>query len=255
MEKITFLIPCFNEVEHTKKGVSSILANSPLDKINFLFIDNGSTDGTAEFLKTVPNARVIANRENIYVNPAWNQGFQYILDNDLGDYVCLCNNDIIAGERWVEPLYDLFRTRSCEFYVPTSNTQPAAPFQTVDEFRDYAKNAWAGPLVLSQIRELFMGFCIFMRKSHIRHFYPIPHEIKVLRGDDWIVDNLFYNCIMPVRVNRCTVHHFCGATQRGLPIHDIRNRDVAEFDRILRTTYRERGMGRIYEGIMRLPIL
>lgn len=255
MTRITFIIPCFNELNHTKKTIQSIIQNSPQNMFNFVFIDNGSTDGTDKFLRTIPNSHIITNEKNIYVNPAWNQGFAYVLDNDLGDYVCLCNNDITVGRKWLEPIFHLFSTREDEFYAPQSNTQPEPAFNSQSGFRDYVEEVWSQPLEVTLITTLFMGFCIFMRKKDIEIFYPVPEQLKVLRGDDWIIDNLFFNGIIPYRVSRCVVHHFGGGTQRGMPIHRLRDQDHKEFQKLYDEFYRPRGMGHIHENKIKVSLL
>src|SRR5579859_6898962 len=222
-KKITFVMPCYNESCYTKKCINSIIKNSPQDSFNFIFINNGSTDDTNDFLKTIENSTIIQNEHNLYVNPAWNQGFKHLLEMDTGEYVCLCNNDIIAGFDWLQPIFDLFEKRKNEFYVPVSNTQLDPLFHGEDELLKYSFSP--KPLMLSYIREPFVGFCMFMRTTHVPLFYPIPEVIKVLHGDDWITDTLFSNGIVPIRVNRCAVYHVGGGTQRNMPIDEMRNND------------------------------
>lgn len=234
-------MPCYNELHHTKKGVQSILDNSP--PVNFVFIDNGSTDGTLPYLQTI-SPHIIRNPTNLYVNPAWNQGLKYVLSHSLGEYICIINNDIEVGKNWLEPIFWLFEHHKNEFYVPMSNTQENPAF---GDFHKYVEDAWNRPLELRYILQPFVGFCMFIRKEHIGLFYPIPEQMKVLRGDDWITDCLASNGILPRRVSRCAVNHFGGATQRGMPIHDLRNQDYAEFDKLYRTEYKRRGIDRIHE--------
>lgn len=245
MEKVTFIIPCYNEVHLTKKCVNSIRKNSPYGSFNFVFVDNGSTDGTSEFLKTIPEGIVIRNEKNIYVNPAWNQAFKYVLEHDLGKYVCLCNNDIEAGEKWLEPIFDLFSQGRNEWYLPTSNTQDEPAFH--NDFKEYCDKLKHMPLKLTYINKNFIGFCMFFRKDHIPGFYPVPESLKILRGDDWITDCITHQGAICLRVSHCACHHFNGGTQRGMQIHELRDNDCREFDLIVDTEYKKRKMYRIFD--------
>lgn len=254
MGKITFLIACYNQLSYTKSCVRSILDNSPHGTYNFVFVDNGSTDGTRDYLPTVPDSHIITNQENNYVNPAWNQGFEFILNNNIGDYICLCNNDIVAGTGWLSPILNAFETRLSELYIPTSNTQlyiptsnthPFTAFHHHHELEQYTRTLQDKPLKFTPVIHPFVGFCMFFRKKHIEYFYPIPHELKILRGDDWIVDNLFHRSVVPMLVSHCAVYHFISVTQRSLSIGNITSSDANLFNRICDTEYKKRKMGRI----------
>jgi GT2 family glycosyltransferase len=52
-------------------------------------IDNGSSDGTVEALRRYPNVEIIANAENRWLSPAWEQG----LRRCSSPYVALLNPD------------------------------------------------------------------------------------------------------------------------------------------------------------------
>lgn len=57
MKKISILIPCYNEVENVgpiSQAVTDILKNElPQYDYELVFIDNDSTDGTREVLRTL----------------------------------------------------------------------------------------------------------------------------------------------------------------------------------------------------------
>jgi len=68
---ITILMPCFNEVDNVDELVEAIIQvgkKIPEIKINHLFIDNASTDGTIEKLRILsakyPHIQVILNNRN-----------------------------------------------------------------------------------------------------------------------------------------------------------------------------------------------
>ena len=91
---ITF--PCYNAIEYTKKCINSMIQNGE-DLGRVIAVDNGSTDGTQEYLKSLPLGKVILNKQNLGVGVALNQGvleFQtewtIVMDNDLVDFAMQC---------------------------------------------------------------------------------------------------------------------------------------------------------------------
>ena len=72
MKKISILIPCYNEVENVgpiSQAVTDILKNElPQYDYELVFIDNDSTDGTREVLRTLcssdPKIKAIFNARN-----------------------------------------------------------------------------------------------------------------------------------------------------------------------------------------------
>lgn len=91
--RTTLAITAWNRLEHTKKLIDSLLRHTHVPH-ELLIVDNGSTDGTGEFLQAFAagagNARVISNRRNIGLARAHQQirdtvtdGLLVIFDNDI----------------------------------------------------------------------------------------------------------------------------------------------------------------------------
>lgn len=102
--RCSIIIPCFNRVDRTIECWRALqetqVANIPVEVI---FIDNGSTDGTSEFLAKTSPAIVIRNEENLGFSKANNQGAA----RARGDVLIFLNNDTIPAQGWLEPLLDL----------------------------------------------------------------------------------------------------------------------------------------------------
>ena len=72
MKKISILIPCFNEKENvgpmSEAVVSMMTQNLPQYDYELVFIDNDSTDGTRDILRTIcaanPKVKAIFNAKN-----------------------------------------------------------------------------------------------------------------------------------------------------------------------------------------------
>ncbi|MPZ89245.1 MAG: glycosyltransferase [Nitriliruptorales bacterium] len=71
----------------------------PADRIEVIFIDNASTDGSVEYVRSAfPEVRVVVNEENTGFSPAVNQGAQLA----SGDHLALLNNDAEADPDWIK---------------------------------------------------------------------------------------------------------------------------------------------------------
>jgi len=66
-----------------------------------IVVDNGSSDGSAEFVKdNFPEVKIIENKQNLGFPKPNNQGFEIA----LGDYIVTLNNDTVVDEKWLEHL-------------------------------------------------------------------------------------------------------------------------------------------------------
>lgn len=96
MSKLLVIIVTYNGMKWLDKCLSSVI-NSTI-KADLFIVDNGSTDGSIEFMKqNYPDARLVISKENLGFGKANNLGLQYAVDNNY-DYVYLLNQDA-----WVEP--------------------------------------------------------------------------------------------------------------------------------------------------------
>ena len=96
---ITFA--CYNEVEYTKKCIDSMIENKE-DLSRLIVVDNGSTDGTQEYLETLPIGKFILNKSNLGCGVAWNQGAMEL----QSEWTIIMNNDIVVSNGWIDGLID-----------------------------------------------------------------------------------------------------------------------------------------------------
>jgi glycosyltransferase involved in cell wall biosynthesis len=101
------IVPCWNQLEFTRECLRALFEHThrPWELI---VVDNGSTDGTGEFLAgvqaegRVPIA-IVRNERNRGYPAAVNQGLRVA----RGDYLVLLNNDAVVTEGWLEHLIAL----------------------------------------------------------------------------------------------------------------------------------------------------
>ncbi len=97
---VSVITPNWNRCELLRACLRSLEAQTLQDH-EVIVVDNGSSDGSVEMLRTgFPAVALIANRENRGFCAAVNQGIRQA----RGQYVALLNNDAEAGPGWLEAL-------------------------------------------------------------------------------------------------------------------------------------------------------
>src|SRR5207249_3587528 len=81
---------------YTRQCVDSLRLRTD-EPYELIFVDNGSTDGTVDFLQSIPGATVITNPQNKGFPAAANQG----ISAAQGRYICLLNNDTVLTTGWL----------------------------------------------------------------------------------------------------------------------------------------------------------
>jgi len=100
---IYIIIPVFNRIEFTKKCIESLF-NQTYKKFKVVIIDDGSSDGTNEFIKNnYPAIHLIKGDGNLWWTASINLGVKYALNNKA-DYVLTLNNDTIAAPDFLEKI-------------------------------------------------------------------------------------------------------------------------------------------------------
>jgi O-antigen biosynthesis protein len=103
--RISFIIPLYNCLPLTQVMLASLRATTPPALAHeIILIDDGSTDGTRDWLTTLeaPPCRVLLNERN----------FGYAVSNNraaavaTGEFLVLLNNDLILQPGWLEPMLD-----------------------------------------------------------------------------------------------------------------------------------------------------
>jgi N-acetylglucosaminyl-diphospho-decaprenol L-rhamnosyltransferase len=108
---ITFA--CYNQVGYTRQCVESLVRHG-YDLARVVVVDNGSSDGTRDYLQTLPVGGRILNRQNLGCGVAWNQGvlaFQ-------SEWTVVMNNDVLVSAGWLENLIAAAQERGVKVVSP-----------------------------------------------------------------------------------------------------------------------------------------
>ena len=173
-------IPCLYGAAHTEEAIKSIV-NHPY--VDLLLIDNGAEQSVKDVLMKYAiekdNVLIIHNPENVYVNPAWNQIMKTFLEKDEWDTCVIMNSDLIMNKKWKEVIdYQItkYKNRVC---LPTITDDKKSEYFYVDVDMN-------GTVVPGGVPGVF----IVLTKEQVKAVYPIPEDIKVWFGDNWIYDIL-----------------------------------------------------------------
>ncbi|MBW2143092.1 MAG: glycosyltransferase [Deltaproteobacteria bacterium] len=101
---VSIVIPVFNQLEFTKQCLESIKHNTPEVHYEVIIVDNGSSDGTTEYLQRIENdVKIIKNEKNLGFAKACNQGAFAAQSK----YILFLNNDVKVNTGWLEPLISI----------------------------------------------------------------------------------------------------------------------------------------------------
>lgn len=96
----SIVIPVHNAIEYTAHCLESIDRNTP-EPHEIIVVDNGSTDGTADWLIARDQGTLIRNPTNLGFSVAANQG----MAQAVGDPVVVLNNDTLVTSGWLTALH------------------------------------------------------------------------------------------------------------------------------------------------------
>lgn len=215
--KVSIVIPVYNQLEYTMMCIESIKKHTPDELYEFVFVDNGSTDGTKEYLAALEKTTVITNSVNRGVAPAWNQGIRA----STGDYIAILNNDIIVPPKWLENLISVLEKNPEIYYV-------SPLYERLEMAPDYEKRA--AELAEKEpeiVPDHFIGFCFVMKRQTIREIGLFDEQFEM----GWYEDTDYQSRLKkaghpPVGISNVLIHHFESKTLWSIPdmyAHTVKN--------------------------------
>jgi GT2 family glycosyltransferase len=204
----TITFACYNQLDYTKKFIAS-LDRDEVDFSRVVAVDNGSTDGTREWLGQQGFGAVILNNRNLGCGAAWNQGALVIQSK----WTVVMNNDVVCAKGWLRNLL-----ASAE----TNALQIASPAMVEGEL-DYDFADWVAKAQTKMQGYVRQGaphaVCMAIRDdvwSEIGYFMPVP---KLLGYEDAI----FFQRALEAGLKTGTtadswLHHYGMTTQKALKL-------------------------------------
>ena len=127
---ISFIVPLFNHVHYSKVMLDSLINSIPPDlPYEIILIDDGSSDGTQSWIRSLNNPEIkkIFNQKNL----GYAKSNNIAIRQAKGQYLALLNNDIILTEHWLQPMLDIIESPILNAGV-VGNIQYRAKDQTID---------------------------------------------------------------------------------------------------------------------------
>jgi len=104
LPKLSAIILNYNGLRWLPKCLSSV-ARTDYPDLDIYLVDNGSTDGSVEYVRTnFPWVRVIANEKNL----GFAEGYNRTIEKVHAEYITLLNNDTeVLNQEWIKHLVDV----------------------------------------------------------------------------------------------------------------------------------------------------
>lgn len=165
--KTSIIVLTYNQLALTKQCLESIWKHTNNDCIEVIVIDNGSHDGTRDYLKQITSIKAIFNKMNEGFAKACNQG----LEVASGDNILFLNNDTIVTNQWLEPMIKLlYQDDKIGMVGPVSNyvsgpQQVPVNYTNVEEIEDFSRLYCLQQRGRSKAVLRLVGFCLLVKKK------------------------------------------------------------------------------------------
>jgi GT2 family glycosyltransferase/Tfp pilus assembly protein PilF len=250
-ELASIIILCCNQLEYSRQCLESVLSNTR-QPYELILVDNGSTDGTPEYLKEIQSrgqairVHIIRNETNVGYPAGCNQA----LAQAHGRYLVFLNNDVIVTAGWLDGLMGWTKQGGANVGLigPVTNCA-SGPQQVPVDYQDLAglpafgvrrRQEWAGRAMKV---DRLTGFCMLVRREVFDLVGNFDEQFGLGFFDD---DDL---CVRAreagfglLVAEDVFVHHFGNRTFRGLGIN-CRELLVNNFERFKEKWGSERAAG------------
>lgn len=235
------VVPLWNQWPMTQAFLESLEAAEPRRNYRLVVVDNGSSDGTAEGLahwrRRLP-MRVLRNRHNLGVAPAWNQGLKLACKGGA-EWIGVLNNDLLVGPGALTRMVLDARAAGWQAVSPATREGVLSyDFSSYAAAYTRACSAWR--------REgLWFGWCFLLSRAAVERIEFFDEGFKLGVGED---EDYFRR--LTAAGLRCGVtgsafvHHFGSATLE--PLRRARGKAFEEANlKKLRTRWGLRRSGRL----------
>lgn len=204
--KYAVTFACYNQINYTRQCVESMIKHG-LDLSRLVIVDNGSSDDTREYLKSLPLGGLIFNKSNLGCGVAWNQGALAL----QAEWTIIMNNDVLVCANWLENLINFAELNHLKIISPA----------LIEGTLDYDFDAFANRAITKMQNALRLGgrhaVCLAVHNSvwqEIGYFQPIP---KLLGYEDTMFFHEAEKAGIPCAITGASwLHHYGSVTQTAM---------------------------------------
>ena len=203
---VDIVIPVLNQLHYTKQCLEGLYANTA-SSINIIVINNGSTDGSQEYLAASASLTVIDNAINLGCAAAWNQGVKA----GRSPWIVLLNNDVLLPEGWLEGLLAFAETGNMDIVSPGMHGGPCDY-----DFESYAAG-YMKKMARASRRGEAHGVCFLVKRKVFETIGYFDENFRIGQYED---ADFFRRARMAGFALGVTgasyIHHFGSVTQKDL---------------------------------------
>ena len=216
--KASIIVLTYNGKEYTQECLESIFSHTHLP-FELIVVDNASTDGTVEYLKSLSKShpvKVIYNDTNLGYAGGNNRG---VLVAE-GDYLVFLNNDVIVTGGWLQRIARHFeQSPQIGAVGPLTNAArgiqriATKPYKDLDQMHLFASDLAAHFQGKYCYYDRLVGFCLAIRREVIKKVGLFDEQFGLGNFED---DDLClrikkggYKLVIALDV---FIHHFQGKT-------------------------------------------
>jgi len=182
---VSIIIPAHNQLDYCRQCVESIHANTQYP-YKLILVDNGSTDGVAQYFDSFPDAIVLHSKTNLGFPAGVNRGLAHATG-----HVLLLNSDTIVPQGWLSRLVAALESAPRIGIVgPMSNHAsgpqliPDLDIVSMDQINEMAAaRAAAFKRQLLDVDRV-VGFCLLIRDAAFAAVGPLDETFGIGNFED-----------------------------------------------------------------------
>ena len=183
ISKVSIVVLTLNNLPLTRQCLESIERHTARERYELIVVDNGSSDGTIDYLQQLQkqheHIRVIANKTNRGFAAGNNQGISIA----RGDAILLLNNDTVVTAGWLERLSGVLEQYpDAGLAGPISNCVSGpqqiseAGYDDLKELPAFARH-WANAMAGQSLEVTrLVGFCLLARREVIERIGGLDEQ-------------------------------------------------------------------------------
>lgn len=203
---ISIVIPVLNQLDFTRQCLDSLFRHG-YASTDIIVIDNGSADGTAEYLASQKSIRVITNEQNRGCAPAWNQGWQAAQRT----WIVILNNDVLVTAGCLEGLLQFAEQRKCDIVSPAIRE-----FELNYNLDDYARE-FTSKMGSFERMGIADGICFMVARRVFETVGGFDEQFRIGQYED---KDFFRRAVQAGfrlgTTGRSFIHHFGSITQKAI---------------------------------------